>query len=481
MPLPEPHKNESRQEFVSRCMGDETMLREYTENDQRAAVCYSQWSDSKKAGGEKSRMNKSRMKFEIKDISASGEFEGLLSPYGNVDGGNDVVEKGAYTKTLKEKGNRRPLLWQHKSDVPIGELMLEDRSDGLWCKGRLLMDSPNAQEAYRFIKQGIVKGLSVGFEMVKRSFKDNIRHLEELKLYEGSIVTFPMNESALIASVKAGAEGKGDFNEELSNRQTLDAWYQMQDALWNALCSALYSSMTNEEKLSAADSILQQYSDAFLAFLPGYLDVAEQAYGPIEMWAAKRILERKDRKAAMAKTVDGAELTADCFAYVGDPEDTSTWKLPIKFPGDEDKTAAHIRNALARFDQTDIPDSERPAVLAKIHAAAKKHGIDVGEDGKAAAIVMAIKAISSAIREMKSGKTISAATSGVIRSACEALLALLDSEAGDDPTSEGGKAARPSGQPPVAPAEQKSEPEADHSAAESLSKAFEDLRSLIPA
>lgn len=80
---------------------------------------------------------------------------------------------------------------------------------------------------------------------------------------------------------------------------------------------------------------------------------------------------------ATTKRVDGADLPAHCFAYVGDPDKTDTWKLPIEFPGDEEKTKSHIRNALARFGQTEgIPDGERPSVHAKIEAAAKSHGID---------------------------------------------------------------------------------------------------------
>jgi hypothetical protein len=90
-------------------------------------------------------------------------------------------------------------------------------------------------------------------------------------------------------------------------------------------------------------------------------------------------------KEKKTKTVDGAELTADCFAYVGDPEDVSTWKLPIKFPGDDEKTKSHIRNALARFEQTEgMSADEKAKAKKKIMAAAKEHGIEVSEADKAA-------------------------------------------------------------------------------------------------
>lgn len=48
MPLPKPKKKESRSEFVSRCAGNSTMNKDFPENKQRIAVCYSQWEKKKK-------------------------------------------------------------------------------------------------------------------------------------------------------------------------------------------------------------------------------------------------------------------------------------------------------------------------------------------------------------------------------------------------------------------------------------------------
>jgi HK97 family phage prohead protease len=86
------------------------------------------------------------------------------------------------------------------------------------------------------------------------------------------------------------------------------------------------------------------------------------------------------RAEAKTKKVDGVDLTSDCFAFVGDLEDTSTWKLPIKFPGDAEKTKSHCKNALARFNQTKgIPADKKTGVWKKIVAAAKKAGVKVSE------------------------------------------------------------------------------------------------------
>lgn len=42
MPIPKPEKKEDRQKFVARCMGNETMKKEYPDNQQRIAICLGQ-------------------------------------------------------------------------------------------------------------------------------------------------------------------------------------------------------------------------------------------------------------------------------------------------------------------------------------------------------------------------------------------------------------------------------------------------------
>lgn len=43
MPLPKPKENEREQDFIDRCMSNNTMKKEFKDNDQRVAVCYSQF------------------------------------------------------------------------------------------------------------------------------------------------------------------------------------------------------------------------------------------------------------------------------------------------------------------------------------------------------------------------------------------------------------------------------------------------------
>ena len=271
----------------------------------------------------KSRNVKSLLRLEIKEITAEGSFEGLLSPYGNLDTGGDIVEPGAYTKTLKDHGAKVPLLWQHKSDVPVGELVLEDRKDGLWCKGQLLMTLTDAQKAYQLIKARIVKGLSIGFETVKDSIENGVRHLKEIRLYEGSIVTFPMNEMAQIVSVKA-RETKGDFIENLAQYQTLDAYYQIFHALQNAMSDCVWSDVPRDEKIAMCATVLQQFTETFSNFFPDYIDVLAEVYGigAGEMYSSKRELEEKAVKAGARHSAQTrSTLSAACEKIKGGHDD----------------------------------------------------------------------------------------------------------------------------------------------------------------
>ena len=47
MPIPTPTNNESRADFLNRCMTDNNMISEYPEN-QRYAVCVQSWNESDK-------------------------------------------------------------------------------------------------------------------------------------------------------------------------------------------------------------------------------------------------------------------------------------------------------------------------------------------------------------------------------------------------------------------------------------------------
>jgi hypothetical protein len=48
MPLPKPKNQEKRSEFVSRCIGDDQTAKDFPDQKQRIAICYTQWESAKK-------------------------------------------------------------------------------------------------------------------------------------------------------------------------------------------------------------------------------------------------------------------------------------------------------------------------------------------------------------------------------------------------------------------------------------------------
>src|SRR5690242_15384010 len=76
-------------------------------------------------------------------------------------------------------------------------------------------------------------------------------------------------------------------------------------------------------------------------------------------------------------------MNKDLFAYV---DENGDGHLPLN---DE----SHIRNAIARFNQTSFPSaSAKESARRKVHAAAKKHGIELSEDDNVAKPTSSLRA-----------------------------------------------------------------------------------------
>ena len=242
------------------------------------------------------------LRFEFKDLTPEGKFVGLAAVYEIPDLGNDVIQKGALTKSIKRSKGRVPILWQHDTKEPIGIAEMEDTDVGVRITGQLSMSVPAAQKAYALLKDKVIDGLSIGFESLKDKVENGIRYLSELKLWEVSVVTFPMHPDARISSVKAiGGDGLPmDFDTVLAGMDTMAKGWQMMSALGSALCDIRCSdSVTPEEAVTMSSDTIGQFSDAYLAWLPDYLamDSAMEMYSTVPPEAkAGRILSAATRK-----------------------------------------------------------------------------------------------------------------------------------------------------------------------------------------
>ena len=137
-----------------------------------------------------------------------GVFEGYGSIFNNTDLGNDVIVNGAFTKSIKKTGAKGvKLLYQHKTDMPIGVYeSIEEDEKGLKVRGRLAMKTQAGRETYELMKMGALDGLSIGFRTSPKGQsydpKTRVRKISEVELMEISVVTFPMNPKAKVQKVK---------------------------------------------------------------------------------------------------------------------------------------------------------------------------------------------------------------------------------------------------------------------------------------
>ena len=142
---------------------------------------------------------------EAVQITDGAVIQGYASLFGEADQGGDVVQAGAYAQSLSAQGaagRQVKMLWQHDPAQPIGvwDEVREDQR-GLFVKGRLLGSTRRGREAAALIEAGALDGLSIGYRTVKASKTDKgQRLLQELELWEVSLVTFPMLPSARVAA-----------------------------------------------------------------------------------------------------------------------------------------------------------------------------------------------------------------------------------------------------------------------------------------
>lgn len=173
--------------------------------------------DAKRAAPWTSPLRKA-VGFQAIDFNTSaGSFSGYAARFGNLDQTGDVIEPGAFTKTLQEAEARRtaqrtPFLWtllyMHDPEKPIGGVTLaREDSKGLYIEGVCDLNTALGRSVFSGMKTGYLSQFSIGYDAV-RSSKDQagVRHLREIRLWEISSVTggFAANPDATLdlASVK---------------------------------------------------------------------------------------------------------------------------------------------------------------------------------------------------------------------------------------------------------------------------------------
>lgn len=140
---------------------------------------------------------------EFRAGEGEGVIEGYVTTWGTVDDYNSTFQRGAFAKTLQERGKKVRILWNHE-ETPIG-VPIEIREDekGLFARIQLVMSVRRAREVFDLIQAGAIDSFSFGFRSIKDAWLDGVRQIKEVALFEISPVIFPANESAQITGVRS--------------------------------------------------------------------------------------------------------------------------------------------------------------------------------------------------------------------------------------------------------------------------------------
>lgn len=137
---------------------------------------------------------------------SEGKIQGYGAVFGNKDFHGDIISPNAFDSTLSGDPSKVKMLWMHNSSRPVGVWNRIDKDEfGLITEGSLLLDVQDGRDARAHAKAGTVDGLSVGFipktERFDKTLNANV--IEDVKLLEISLVTFPANDLARISHVKS--------------------------------------------------------------------------------------------------------------------------------------------------------------------------------------------------------------------------------------------------------------------------------------
>lgn len=155
---------------------------------------------------------------EIRSDGTGRTVHGIVVPFDRVakvsDGGkpyDEMFQKGAFTKTIQERGDRVKLLSQHDARRnPLGRaVMLREDDAGLYGEFRVSRTAAG-DEALELLRDGALDSFSVGFTPINHRMSGRVTVRTEVGLREASLVTFPAYESALVGGIRS----IGDLSEE---------------------------------------------------------------------------------------------------------------------------------------------------------------------------------------------------------------------------------------------------------------------------
>ena len=171
-------------------------------------------------GIEQIYLTKNTVGGSVKDVDVKkGVVTGYFSTFrSEKDSDGDIILPGAFTKTLKENGpesgkHRILYLLQHDPMMPLGKPhVLKEDGKGLYFEAKIAATS-YGRDTLKLYEEGVLTEHSIGYKVIKNEPKNDANYLSELRLWEGSAVSWGANSEALVTGIKA--EDKPELYDRL--------------------------------------------------------------------------------------------------------------------------------------------------------------------------------------------------------------------------------------------------------------------------
>ncbi len=174
---------------------------------------------------------KSSQIFLIKADETLGIVEAIVSVFGIVDYGQDIIVPGSFVKTITERFGTIKVLDQHQTDSvtrvvgkplelrEVGRDQLPPAllqkfptaTGGLWVRVQFNLNTSNGKDVFELLKNGDVNEWSIGYDALDYDFGEiqvggktvRVRYLRTIKLWEFSVVIWGMNPATATLGAKS--------------------------------------------------------------------------------------------------------------------------------------------------------------------------------------------------------------------------------------------------------------------------------------
>jgi len=175
-------------------------------------------------------MERKTVKFQIKSTNEdTGVFEGTATIFSfEPDPDGDIIDHGAFNKTLKEGGKRVKILFDANpvsdNSPNVQELIgrsleMAEEKKGLFIKGKLSLGVPRVEEASSLLRDDAITEISIGFDAIKTLVIGSTRHLKEIRLRDISLVPPTISSGAATREERDAGESSRAEEDSFDDKE----------------------------------------------------------------------------------------------------------------------------------------------------------------------------------------------------------------------------------------------------------------------